>query len=168
MGKTILAWCAALAALVGGSVMAAESSPVGKKVDNFTARDFRGKETSLADLADAKAVVIAFVGTECPQAKLYGPRLVELAAEFEPRGVAFVALDANQQDSVIELAHYAQEHKIEFPVLKDVGNAIADKLGALRTPEVFLLDGQRVVRYWGRIDDQYGFFDKGIAYQQTE
>ena len=46
--------------------------------------------------------------------------------------------------------------KIEFPLLKDPGNAVADQFGAQRTPEVFLLDGQRRVRYWGRIDDQYG------------
>ena len=59
-----------------------------------------------------------------------------------------------------------KKHKIEFPLLKDVGNVIADRLGAVRTPEVFLLDNDRVVRYWGRIDDQYGFQDAGVAYQQ--
>ena len=42
-------------------------------------------------------------------------------------------------------------------MLKDNNNEIADKLGAVRTPEVFLLDKNHVVRYWGRIDDQYGF-----------
>ena len=56
------------------------------------------------------------------------------------------------------------EHKIEFPLLKDAGNVIADQFGAVRTPEVFVLDADRVVRYWGRIDDQYGFQDKGVAY----
>ena len=44
-----------------------------------------------------------------------------------------------------------------FPLLKDAGNMIADQFGAVRTPEVFLLDADRMVRYWGRIDDQYGF-----------
>ena len=28
--------------------------------------------------------------------------------------------------------------------------------GAVRTPEVFVLDAERVVRYWGRVDDQHG------------
>ena len=42
-------------------------------------------------------------------------------------------------------------------MLKDNNNEIADRFGAVRTPEVFLLDKDRVVRYWGRIDDQYGF-----------
>jgi peroxiredoxin len=142
-----------------------EPTPIGKRVNDFSARDFRGKQVSLADFADSKLVVVAFVGTECPQARLYASRLVELAEAFKPRGVAFIAVDANQQDSATELAHYAQTHKIEFPLLKDAGNVIADQMGAVRTPEVFLLDADRVVRYWGRVDDQYGFQGAGVAYQ---
>ena len=42
-------------------------------------------------------------------------------------------------------------------MLKDNNNEVADRFGAVRTPEVFVLDKDRVVRYWGRIDDQYGF-----------
>ena len=166
MTKRVLACWAILALLAGGSLAAAgETSPIGKTIENFSARDFRGKETSLKDFADSKAIVVVFLGTECPQAKLYAPRLVQMAAEFKDRGVAFIAIDSNQQDSVTELGHYAQEHKFEFPLLKDTGNAIADQLGAVRTPEAFVLDAGRVVQYWGRIDDQYGFFDKGVAYQ---
>ena len=168
MNKPMLSLIAIAALTAALPAMAAdEASPVGKKVENFTGRDFRGKETSLADLAGSKAVVVAFIGTECPQAKQYGLPLAKMAAEYKDRGVAFIAVDSNQQDSVTDLAHYASEHKIEFPVLKDAGNVIADQLGAVRTPEVFLLDGQRVVRYWGRIDDQFGFQGKGVAYQRT-
>src|SRR5262249_56552177 len=71
-------------------------------------------------------------------------------------GVAFVGIDANQQDSLQKIAHFAREHRIEFPILKDRGNVVADQWGAQRTPEVFVLDATRTVRYWGRIDDQYG------------
>ena len=53
--------------------------PIGKKVDDFTLQDFRGKSHSLAELKDAKLVVVAFLGVECPLSKLYAPRLAELA-----------------------------------------------------------------------------------------
>lgn len=129
---------------------------VGRKVDGFTLQDFRGKAWSLDDAKDRKLIVVAFLGTECPLAKLYGPRLVETAAKYEPRGVAFVGVNANSQDSVTELAAYARTHKIEFPLLKDPGNKVADAFGAERTPEVFVIDAGRIVRYHGRIDDQYG------------
>jgi hypothetical protein len=82
--------------------------------------------------------------------------------------VAVLGIDSNQQDSVSEIAHYAQEHKIEFPLLKDAGNVIADQLSAVRTPEVFVLDASRTVRYWGRVDNQFGFQEAGVAYQRSQ
>src|SRR5262249_8266309 len=76
--------------------------------------------------------------------------------EFGPKGVAFLAVDANRQDSVTQLARLAKTHKLPFPLLKDVGNVVADQFGAVRTPEVFVLDVRRHLRYRGRVDDQYG------------
>src|SRR5204862_81705 len=111
---------------------------------------------SLADWKDSKILVVAFLGTECPLANLYAPRLAELATKWEPKGVAFVGINSNQQDSITEVAAHAQQHHILFSALKDPGNKIADQFHAARTPEVFVLDADRVVRYRGRIDDQYG------------
>jgi peroxiredoxin/mono/diheme cytochrome c family protein len=156
----------ALIVLAGSTVRAAEnaaasaaskSSPIGRKVESFSLSDYRGKIHSLDELKDSKLLVIAVVGAECPLAKVYAPRLEALAGEFKSKGVAFLAIDSNVQDSLSEIAAYARIHKLTFPVLKDTDNKIADKLGATRTPEVFALDRDRVIRYWGRIDDQYGF-----------
>jgi len=167
MGKLFFSLVTALALGTSAMALAAdEASPIGKRIENFSAKDFRGKDVSLSDFKDQKIVVVAVLGTECPQAKLYASRLVELADKLKDKGVAFIGIDANQQDSVTELAHYAKDHKIEFPLLKDAGNVIADQLGAVRTPEVFLLDADRTVRYWGRIDNQYGFQEGGVAYQK--
>src|SRR5262249_32469550 len=47
-------------------------------------------------------------------------------------------------------------HEIGFPILKDLGNKVADRFDAQRTPTVYVLDADRIVRYRGRIDDQYG------------
>jgi peroxiredoxin/mono/diheme cytochrome c family protein len=143
------------------------SSPIGKQVDDFALQDFRSKSYSLADSKDAKVVVLAFLGVECPLSKLYGPRLAEMAQEYESKGVAFVAIDSNRQDSVTEMGHYAKEHKIAFPFLKDLNNMLADKLGASRNPHVFVLDAKHVIRYAGRVDDQYGF-QTGSGYAKTK
>ncbi|MBI2480060.1 MAG: redoxin domain-containing protein, partial [Planctomycetia bacterium] len=145
------------ALMICGPTLALEPAPpIGQRVDDIHLNDFRGKEYSLNDFASSKIVVVAFLGTECPLAKLYGPRLVALATEFADRGVAFIGINSNTHDSNSEIAAYAQRHAIEFPLLKDLGNRVADAMGAERTPEVFVLDQDRVVRYWGRIDDQYG------------
>lgn len=131
-------------------------SPLGRQVESFRLLDFRGKEHTLESFEQYPILVVAFLGTECPLVKLYGPRLQEMAQELKERGVGFVGINANSQDSITEIATYARRHNIGFPILKDLGNQVADQMGAVRTPEVFVLDAKRVIRYWGRIDDQYG------------
>lgn len=143
--------------LPGQLTSAAEKKgPIGRKVTPFELRDYRGRSHRLADFADKRILVIAFLGTECPLTRLYGPRFEQLRQAYAARDVGFLALNSNSQDSITEIAAYARNHKLQFPILKDLGNKVADQMGAVRTPEVFVLDQQRVVRYWGRIDDQYG------------
>jgi len=149
------AWLVVFALLLQADVSCGEER-IGRTVDDFALRDFRGKSVSLSDFADERLVVIAFLGAECPLAKLYGPRLMQLADKFEEEQVTFIGINSNLQDSITEISAYARIHTIEFPLLKDVGNRVADQVKAVRTPEVFLLDRQRRIRYWGRIDDQYG------------
>jgi len=148
-----------LCALLTSPALSAESagvSPVGRKVDNFVLRDFYGKAHALADDKDKKIIVIAFLGTECPLVKLYGPRLAEMQKTNAEKGVQFLGVNANRQDAITEIVAYARVHQIAFPILKDLNNRLADRLGAVRTPEIFVLDRERVIRYHGRIDDQYG------------
>ena len=137
------------------------------KVAPFTLKDYRGQPFDLAKAAQDKIVVLAFLGTECPLAKLYAPRLSELAKEYEPRGVIFVGIDANRQDAATEIAAYARHHGVEFPILKDLNQVVADRVGATRTPEIIVLDKARAIRYRGRIDDQYGLL-KNANFQRKE
>ncbi len=161
--------CALAAILIFAPPVArgAENARVGTQIDEFTLKSHFGKEYSLSDFAEYDAVVVAFVGAECPLAKLYAHRLAEMASELADSGVAFLGIDSNRQDSLEEIAAYAHRYNIEFPILKDPRNEVADQFGALRTPEVFLLDGERTIRYCGRIDDQYGYAD-GVGFQRPE
>jgi peroxiredoxin/mono/diheme cytochrome c family protein len=126
-----------------------------KPAVDFRLQDFRGAWHTLDEARDRKVVVLAFLGTECPLAEIYAPRLAGLAHDFGKRGVAFFGIDANQQDGPVAIGRFAEKHGLPFPVLKDVGNNLADRIGAERTPEVFVLDESRAVVYRGRVDDQY-------------
>ena len=154
--KSICVWTFAAGVLAFAVATNGAETRVGNRVEDFTLHDHLGAKHSLGDWQNKKAVVVAFLGVECPVARQYGSRLAELAAKFGPKEVAFVGINANQQDSLAEIANYAREYEIDFPILKDAGNAVADQWGAQRTPEVFVVDAKRVIRYWGRIDDQYG------------
>jgi peroxiredoxin len=154
--------CLVHLSLPASRVQAAAPS-VGATIGDFKLRDYHGKEHSLGEFKDAKVVVVAFLGAECPLAGLYGRRLGELEKEFGDRSVKFVGIDSNRQDSITELAAYARRQDVRFTLLKDPGNEVADLFGAQRTPQVFVLDESRVIRYAGAVDDQYG-----IGYQRKK
>ena len=132
-------------------------SLIGRAITDFKMIDFRGKEHELSDYKDQKIVIAYFLGTECPLAKLYGPKMQRLADEFSSQDVAVVGISSNVQDSIVELAAYARKHELKFPILKDLKSKVAQQFGATRTPQVFVLDQDRHIRYYGRIDAQYTF-----------
>lgn len=138
---------------------------LGEAIDGFELQDYRGKHVRLSDFDDKPIVVAAFLGVECPLARQYAPKLQKIADEYADRGVQVVGIDSNRQDSVTKMAHFARTLGVEFPFLKDSGNRVADQFGAERTPEIFVLDKERIVRYRGRVDDQYGFTAGGTYFR---
>lgn len=137
--------------VVAGHVNADE----GTQALSFRLPDHRGREWSMDDFESSQMVAIVFLGTECPLAQLYAVRLTELHRQYADQGVSIVGVVSNTQDSLTEIGDWVERHQLPFPVLKDPGNRLADQLQAERTPEVFLFDLQRELRYRGRIDDQY-------------
>ena len=132
-----------------------QGTPPPAKPADFRLQDHRGLWHSLDDARGSKLVVLAFLGTDCPLAQAYAPRLAELARAYEGKGVAFFGVDSNELDGPVAIGRFASAHALPFFLLKDVGNELADRIGADRTPEVFVLDESRAVRYRGRVDDQY-------------
>ena len=87
MKKCVACLAGLMLVLASGLVQAAV-------VGAFTLNDHRGAVVQSEQFADAKCLVVAFLGTECPLAKLYGPRLQALASEFEPQGAKFLAINS--------------------------------------------------------------------------
>ncbi|MFO0947999.1 MAG: redoxin domain-containing protein [Planctomycetota bacterium] len=155
--KRWISWLC-LVALVSGNWSArgaGEPAAIGRKVTSFTLADAEGNSHSLPDSKEAKFVVVAFLGCECPLVtNIYAERLERIATEFADRGVRVLAIDSNSQDSAGDVQAFVRKQQIGYPVLLDPNADVADNFHATRTPEVFLLDETRVVRYHGRIDDQ--------------
>src|SRR5437764_8581871 len=131
-------------------------APLGVTLADWTLPRGDGQPWSLArDGRGAKAVVVLFLGTQCPINNLYLPVVAELHKKYAPRGVVFVGVNSNAQDDADAVARHAREFNLPFPVLRDAGAKVADRFAAARTPEAFVLDGTRTARYRGRIDDRY-------------
>jgi tetratricopeptide (TPR) repeat protein/peroxiredoxin/mono/diheme cytochrome c family protein len=129
---------------------------IGRTIADWRLVDDLGKDHALKEWEKTPYLVVAFLGTECPLARLYGMRLSELASEYADRGVEVVGVFSNQQDSLEKILEFTKQYKISFATFKDPGNVVADLFEATRTPEVFVLDGERKVRYAGRIDNEHG------------
>jgi peroxiredoxin len=134
------------------TALTAPESPVA----DFTLPDHHGTGRSLSEWRESKLVVVAFLGVECPLAKLYARRLDEIRRRYSRRGVAVIGINSNQHDPLRDIRRFVQVYELGFPILKDPDNQVADRFGATRTPEVFLLDAARRIRYRGRVDDQHG------------
>jgi hypothetical protein len=129
--------------------------PIGARIDNLTFKDTRFLTRSLDDFPRAQAFVLVFTDTGCPLVPRYLPTLQRLEREYRPKGVQFLAVNAGADDTLVEVAAQAVEHGVEFPFVKDPDGRCVAALGVERTPETVILDGQRRLRYRGRIDDQY-------------
>jgi peroxiredoxin len=123
------------------------------KAENFKLKDYNGKEHSLADYKDAEVIVLIFVATECPISNDYNSRMAELYKEYKDRNVAFIGINSNKSESVPDIKKHAKKNKLDFPILKDEKNKVADKFGASVTPEVYVLNSNYEILYHGRIDD---------------
>jgi thiol-disulfide isomerase/thioredoxin len=132
-------------------------APVGTRVTDFTLPDTAtGKPWSFADhTRTAKATVVLFLGAGCPACNAYLSRLTELHKRYSDDGVVFVAVNSQADDDAVDVAKQAKDAGLPFPMLKDDGTKLADKLAAERIPTAFVLDAAKTVRYKGRIDDQF-------------
>ena len=132
----------------------ADTVKMDKEVPNFTLKDVMDKEHSLKDLShEKKATVVMFISTQCPVSNHYNERIIALHNDYKDQGVQFIGINSNKNESVEEIAEHNKTNKFDFVVLKDLRNEIADKFGARRTPEVYLLDQKRMLRYRGAIDN---------------
>jgi peroxiredoxin len=114
-----------------------------------------GTTVRLSAHAGGRPVAVVFLGPDCPLANLYGPRLRDLAARLDSKGVRMLAVASGRDAEAPAVAPFARTHQLPFPCLLDPTGTFADAVGATRTPQAVILDASRRVRYRGRIDDQY-------------
>lgn len=105
--------------------------------------------------ADQRGIVLVFLGTECPVARQYLPRLAELYQEYRSERVRFVGVYPDVGVNVLDMAVHSHDEAIPFPVFLDVNHKLADLLSVQATPEVVVLDQNLEKKYQGAIDDQF-------------
>ncbi len=133
-------------------------SPLGTKAPNFRLKDTQGRTVSLADFKDAPALLVMFICNHCPFVKHIAPALAQLGREYQKKGVAIVAINANDvvshpDDAPSKMAEEVKSRGYTFPYLHDETQEVAKAYGAACTPDFFLFDKQRTLVYRGQLDD---------------
>jgi len=126
---------------------------VGTTVESFSLPDINGNTQSLKDLSGKNGAVIVFLSAQCPVVRGYVPRINQLAADYQAKGINFIGINSNATEDINWVKSNAAEYGYKFPVLIDKGGSIADKLGATVTPEVFYVNASSKLLYHGAIDN---------------
>jgi thiol-disulfide isomerase/thioredoxin len=135
-----------------------EELSAGAKAPGFSLVNATTGKTVEMKPDDGKWKVVAFTCNQCPYAKAFEPRLIEIANRYSHKGVTFYAVNPNDEnqyevESLANMKARAEEKSYPFPYLKDGDSNVARAYGARVTPHVFLIDGNGVIQYRGYIDD---------------
>ena len=146
-----------MSSLLVGNSLSTGYQP-GDTATDFKLKSVDGKYYSMADYKDAKGFIVVFTCNTCPFAVKYEDRINDLAKKYKSKGYILLAINPNdpiaQPDDTFEfMQKKAKDKKFAFPYLVDEGQKIYPQYGATKTPHVFLLDKNHVVKYIGAIDD---------------
>jgi thiol-disulfide isomerase/thioredoxin len=131
---------------------------VGDKAPNFSGLPAvsNGEECSLS-LSDLKEdiVVVAFLANHCPVVQAYEDRVIDFVNAYKDKGVKVVgiAVSLMPQDKLPGIKDYTKKNKSNYVYGYDESQAIGKAYGATNTPQFFVLDKERKIRYTGTLDD---------------
>jgi peroxiredoxin len=131
--------------------------PLGTPAPDFSLVNVDAQTVSLADLADAPALLVIFMSNHCPFAIHVADHLAQLAQEYQARGVAIVAIASNDvasypADSPEQMVAEAEQRGYTFAYLYDEMQEVAQAYRAAYTPDFFLFDAERRLVYRGQMD----------------
>jgi thiol-disulfide isomerase/thioredoxin len=142
--------------------MPTESKPIelNTSCPDFHLPGVDGKNHDLKSYASSPVLVVGFTCNHCPYVQAYEGRLKDLAREYVPKNVAFVCINANDataypDDSFEMMKIRAKDLNFNFDYLHDSSQDVARKFNAACTPEFYVYDRERKLRYHGRLDDNH-------------
>jgi peroxiredoxin len=132
--------------------------PLGSPAPDFSLPAVDGKTYSLGTFKDKPVLVVSFWCNHCPYVQGWEDRTIAVQKEFAGKGVQFVMINANDEESYPEddfghMVERAKRKGYNFPYLRDESQRVAEAYGAVCTPDFFVFDASRKLRYRGKLDD---------------
>jgi len=128
------------------------------EVPNFGLHDHNGDFHTLYYYGDAKAVVLYVQQNSCPINRKAVKDLKSVRRQFKGKGIEFFMLNSSVQDDRTAIQQEAEEFNMDFPILKDEAQLVAEALQLHRTNEAIVLDPSTwTVVYRGPINERLGY-----------
>ena len=128
------------------------------EIPNFGLHDQNGEFHNLYYYSNAKAIVFYIQGNACPIVRNAITDIKAVRKQFKGKGVQFFMINSNLQDDRESIAKEAKEFDIDFPILKDKAQLVAEALQLSRTAETFVIDPETwTVVFRGPINDRLGY-----------
>ncbi len=113
---------------------------------------------SLNHLKGEKGTVIMFICNHCPFVIHVNAELVNMANEYQQKGISFIAISANDvenypQDAPKFMKQLAKDENYPFPYLYDETQEVAKSYDAACTPDFYIFDADLKSVYHGQLDD---------------
>ena len=129
-------------------------------IPGFSLTGVDDKTYVLNSFSDKKVLIVIFSCNHCPYVQAYEDRIIILQKEFEDKGIQIIAINSNDDvkypdDSFNEMKKRANAKGFNFPYLIDETQDVAKAFGATHTPQIFLFDKGRKLKYEGKIDDNW-------------
>ena len=131
---------------------------LGSPAPDFSLPNVDGRTVSLADFADAPALLVIFMCNHCPFVIHVAEELARIGRDYQAKGAGVVGISSNYvgthpADSPEQMVHEAENRGYTFPYLYDEDQAVAKAFGAACTPDFFLFDADKELVYRGQLDD---------------
>jgi len=133
---------------------------MGSQIPDFKLKGVDDRDYSPASFKAKKILVVVIMCNHCPYVKATLPRIIQIQKDFAAQSVQLIGINANDSvnypdDSFDKMKEVADEQHILFPYLRDETQDVAKAFKAQCTPEVFVFDQERKLRYHGRVDDNW-------------
>jgi peroxiredoxin len=141
-------------------LLKSNSGEIGSAIIDFTLKGVDEKIYSVSSFSSKNILVIIFMCNHCPYVQAIVERLVILQTKYESKSVQLIGINSNDtesypEDSYKNMKSFSKERKFNFPYLIDENQSTAKSYDAVCTPDIYVYDKSRQLKYRGRLDDNW-------------
>jgi peroxiredoxin len=133
---------------------------IGSGIIDFELKGVDGKIYSLESVASKSVIVLIFMCNHCPYVQAVVERFVKIQSKYKDKGVQLIGISSNDvesypEDSFENMKLFSKNKNLNFPYLIDENQSVAKNYDAVCTPDIYVYDSSRTLKYRGRLDDNW-------------